>query len=337
MKFAVLSAVVFAIVTFSSAPAGAASCESLASLALPSTTITMAQAVAAGAFAMPGGGRAGRGNAALKDLPAFCRVAATLKPSSDSDIKIEVWLPAENWNGKFQAVGNGGWTGAIAYPAMIEALRRGYATSSTDTGHEGGSASFALGHPEKLIDFAYRSEHEMTVKAKAVINAFYGTDPRYSYWNGCSAGGRQGLKEAQRFPTDFDGIIAGAAGGDWTGRAAQSLRVAQALHRDEASDIPAEKYPLIHRAAIEACDARDGVKDGIVEDPTRCTFDPIVLQCKDLGGHDASTCLHVVASGDRPQDLRDDDEPENEAGHHGSLPRAASSVGPRGAARSRSA
>jgi len=154
----------------------------------------------------------------MADLPAFCRVAATLTPSADSDIKIEVWLPTANWNGKFQAVGNGAWNGAIGYPAMADALRRGYATSSTDTGHAGGSASFALGHPEKLIDFAYRSEHEMTVKAKAVVNAFYGSAPKYSYWNGCSAGGRQALKEAQMFPGDFDGIIAGAPGLDWSGR-----------------------------------------------------------------------------------------------------------------------
>jgi feruloyl esterase len=155
--------------------AGAATCESLATLALPNTTITMAEPVAAGAFAVPGA-RAGRGSA-MTDLPAFCRVAATLAPSSDSDIKIEVWLPLQNWNTKFQAVGNGAWNGAIGYAALADALRRGYATSSTDTGHVGGSASFALGHPEKLIDFAYRSEHEMTVKAKAIVNAFYGTAP----------------------------------------------------------------------------------------------------------------------------------------------------------------
>ena len=210
----------------------AATCESLASLALPNGKITAAQPVAAGAFSAPGA-RAGRGNA-MADLPAFCRVEATLTPSSDSDIKIEVWLPTANWNGKFQAVGNGAWNGAIGYAALAEALRRGYAASSTDTGHAGGSASFALGHPEKLIDFAYRSEHEMTVKAKAIVNAFYGSAPKYSYWNGCSAGGRQALKEAQMFPADFDGIIAGAPGLDWSGRSAQAVKVAQALLKEEA-------------------------------------------------------------------------------------------------------
>src|SRR5439155_105962 len=158
----------------------------------------------------------------IKNLPAFCRVAATLTPTSDSEIKVEVWLPASGWNGKLQAVGNGGWAGSISYPAMGEALRRGYATSSTDTGHSGGNARFALGHPEKLIDYAWRSEHEMTVNAKAIIAAFYGNAPRLSYWNGCSAGGKQALKEAQKFPQDFDGIIAGAPASDWTGRASAS-------------------------------------------------------------------------------------------------------------------
>ncbi len=121
----------------------------------------------------------------------------------DSDIKVEVWLPANGWNGKFQAVGNGGWAGVISYSAMADAIRAGYASASTDTGHVGGRGTFALDHPEKLIDFAWRSEHEMTVKAKAVIQAFYGSAPRLSYWNGCSTGGRQGLKEAQKFPDDL--------------------------------------------------------------------------------------------------------------------------------------
>jgi feruloyl esterase len=258
------------------APAIAASCESLASLSLPARTITKVETVS--------------GN------PASCRVAATLKPSSDSDIKIEVWMPASGWNGKFQAVGNGGWSGAIATGAMAEALKDGYATSSTDTGHEGGSASFALGHPEKLIDYAYRSEHEMTVKAKAIIAAFYGRDLKYSYWNGCSAGGKQALKEAQRFPDDFDGIIAGAPGNNWTGRAIYSMWVAQALHKDQASYIPSEKYPLIHNAVLEACDALDGLRDGLIEDPTRCHFDPKVLECKSGDGPACLTTPQVEAA-----------------------------------------
>ncbi|MBV9507787.1 MAG: tannase/feruloyl esterase family alpha/beta hydrolase [Acidobacteriia bacterium] len=260
-------------------PVIAATCEDVKSLSLPDTTITMAQPVAAGQLSIP----AGRG-ASYADLPAFCRVAATLRPSSDSDIKVEIWLPLSGWNGKFQAVGNGGWAGVISYREMSDALRGGYATASTDTGHTGGSGSFALGHPEKLADFGYRSEHEMTVKAKAVVKAFYGAVPQRSYWNGCSTGGRQGLKEAQKFPDDYDGIIAGAP----ANRTALALWIAFATLKDPASYIPASKYPLIHNAVIQACDARDGVKDGLLEDPTRCNFDPKVLICK---GGDGPSCL----------------------------------------------
>ena len=259
------------------------SCEGLASLALPSATITLAQAVDAGAFVPPGGG--GRGAAVPQ---AFCRIAATLKPSSDSDIKIELWMPASNWNGKFQAVGNGAFNGTIGYAAMIAALGRGYATASTDTGHVGPGASFALGHPEKLIDFAWRSIHEMTVTSKKIIAAYYEAGPRLSYWNGCSAGGRQGMKEAQRFPADFDGIIAGAPGLDWTGRAAQAARVASVLEKNETARLSPAKAQLLHSAVLEACDAQDGVKDGVVDDPRRCTFDPGALQCK---GADEASCL----------------------------------------------
>src|SRR5215469_10086614 len=195
---------------FCGAPALAANCESLSGLKLTDGKITSATVVAAGAFTPPAGPGRGPAANAFHAVPEFCRVAATLTPSSDSDIKIEVWLPVSGWNGKFQAVGNGGWAGVISYPAMADALRAGYATASTDTGHVGGRGTFALDHPEKLIDFSWRSEHEMTVKAKALIQAFYGGTAKRSYWNGCSTGGRQGLKEAQRFPGDYDGIIAGA-------------------------------------------------------------------------------------------------------------------------------
>jgi feruloyl esterase len=235
--------------------------------------------VRAGAFRPDAQGEAGDFTA----LPAFCRVAATLKPTSDSDIKIEVWLPASGWNGKFQAVGNGAFSGAIAYPAMGRALARGYAAASTDTGHVGNTASFALGHQEKLIDFGWRAVHEMTVASKTVVAAHFGTAPKFSYWNGCSAGGRQAMAEAQRFPADFDGIIAGAPGLDWTGRAAQALRIAQTLEDNQAARLLQPQRLLLHRAVVEACDALDGVKDGLLENPTRCRFDPAVLQCRSAG------------------------------------------------------
>jgi feruloyl esterase len=279
-----LCAVLLASVIGARTLTAAASCESLASMALPNTAITSAAVVDGGAFTPPGA------NQPLRDLPAFCRVAATLKPSSDSDIKIEVWMPAPGWNGKFQAVGNGGWAGVISYPAMAAAIRRGYATASTDTGHagNGGDASFAFNHPEKLVDFAYRAVHEMTVQAKSVINQHYGSAPARSYWNGCSTGGRQGLKEAQKFPADYDGIIAGAPANYMTHLLTHSIWVAQASLKDPASLIPREKYAVVHKAALDACDALDGVKDGVIEDPTRCRFDPKAIQCT---GADAPTCL----------------------------------------------
>jgi Tannase and feruloyl esterase len=268
--------------------ASAASCESVATLNLPNVQVTSAAEVAPGAFVPPGApARGGGPGAAFAGLPTFCRVAATLTPSNDSDIKIEVWLPTSGWNGKFQAVGNGAWQGSIGYPAMAEALRRGYASSSTDTGHVGGSASFGMGHPEKVTDFAYRSEHEMTVTAKAIINKFYGSAPKFSYWTGCSAGGRQAMKEAQMFPADFDGIVAGSPGMDWSGRTSQAVRIAQALQKEEAR-ITSAKAQVLHSAVVAACDGLDGVKDGLIENPVACKFDPGVLVCK---GGEEPACL----------------------------------------------
>jgi feruloyl esterase len=234
----------------------------------------------------------------LDNLPAFCRVAGEIRPTKDSDIKFEVWMPTSDWNGKFMGIGNGGWSGEIWYPFMGVGLRRGYATASTDTGHEGNfdDGSFALGHPEKVIDFGYRAVHEMTVKAKAVIAAYYGDAPKHSYWNGCSSGGKQGLKEAQSFPSDYDGVIAGAPANYWTHLSASGVWIAQATLKDTASYIPKEKYLVIHNAVLAACDALDGVKDGVLEDPTRCRFNPKVLQCKNTDGLDCLTAAQVEAA-----------------------------------------
>lgn len=265
-------------------------CERLKSLSLLNATITKAELVAAGPFRL-----ANARESAAQVLPAHCRVAAVLAPSTDSHIEMEVWLPVD-WNGKFQAVGNGGWAGRITFAAMIPALQERYATASTDTGHNAAvtpGASFAPGHPEKLIDYGYRAVHEMTAQSKAIITAFYGRAPGRSYWNSCSNGGRQGLMEAQRFPQDFDGILAGAPASNWTGRAIQSLWVARAVHRDETSYIPPAKYSLIHDAVIEACDTIDGVKDGVLEDPLRCKFDPSVLLCKEADGPACLTAQQV--------------------------------------------
>lgn len=292
--------------------AAAATCDSLAMLVLQRARVTSAQTVAAGAFTPPapvvapgrdGAGRAGaRGGAArgagrganqpnpYATLPAFCRVAATLTPSNDSDIKIEVWLPdTAAWNGKFQAVGNGGWAGTIAYPAMAAALAAGYATTSTDTGHVGNTAAFALGHPEKVIDVGYRAIHEMTVQAKAIINSYYNSAPKYSYFNGCSLGGRQGITEAQRYPADYDGIVAGAVAWGGLDRYVGVIMNESAMLKTSGAYIPPEKYPAVHEAVLQACDGLDGVQDGILENPLACHFDPKVLQCKT--GEDSVSCL----------------------------------------------
>src|SRR3954464_7874429 len=258
MKFLIAFAFALSIAALTPAPARRAggSCESVSALSLPNATITLAQRIEAGPFAPPGDAPPTRA------LPAFCRVAATLKPTADSDIKIEVWLPASGWNGKLQAVGNGAFSGAIAYPAMSAALARGYATASTDTGHTGNNARFAEGHPEKVIDFGWRAVHEMTIAAKKIAAAYYENGPTRSYFNGCSAGGRQAMKEAQRFPADFDGIIAGAPGLDWTGRAAQAVRIAKSLDTNEMPRLSAAQLLQVHSAVLQACDKLDGVTDG---------------------------------------------------------------------------
>jgi feruloyl esterase len=261
-----------------------AACASLAALALPAGSITQAEDVSAGALGLPVQLNA----ALLRSLPAFCRITATLRPSADSDIKIETWLPASGWNGKFQAVGNGAFSGSINYAALATAITRGYAASSTDTGHSGGSASFALDHPEKVSDFGWRAVHEMTVASKRIIAAYYQSAANYAYWNGCSAGGRQGMKEAQRFPADFDGIIAGAPALDWTSRASQAIRIAQRLETSASARLLAADRERLHRAVLEACDAADGVRDGQLENPSRCGFDPVSLQCRTAGD---SGCL----------------------------------------------
>jgi feruloyl esterase len=266
------------------AAANAASCDGVQSLNLANTTITMAASVPPGGFTPQGG----RGADAFKNLPAFCRIAATLKPTSDSDIKIEVWMPESGWNGKLQSVGNGAWAGTIGYPAMGTALAAGYATASTDTGHTGNNANFITGHPEKVNDFGYRAVHEMTVAAKAIIDSYYGSALKFSYWNGCSTGGRQALSEAEKYPMDYDGILAGAPAIYASRLQGMQVWASQTVHKDETSYIPPSKYFLIHDAVLAQCDALDGVKDGVLEDPTKCKFDPKVLACKE---GDSATCL----------------------------------------------
>jgi hypothetical protein len=266
------------------APAPSATCESLAKLALPNTTMTSALPMAAGPLSMPPGPPA--------DVPAFCRVTGTLKPSADSDIQFEVWLPASGWNGRLTSAGNGGFAGSMNLRAMARAIANGYAAAATDTGHRGigTDASWALGHPEKIVDFGYRGIHEMTVAGKALAAAFYGRPVAHAYFNGCSNGGRQALMEAQRFPEDYDGIIAGAPANDFTHLLAQAIFNRQATESDPAAYIAASIVPAIEAATLEQCDAKDGVEDGVVDDPTACVFRPAALHCpSDVAG--SPSCL----------------------------------------------
>lgn len=285
----VTAVALLAFVLLTAPTAAAADCENLAGLKLPDTTITLAQSVAAGAFTPPPGSVDPAHTFPFKTLPAFCRVTGVIKPSSDSDIQFDVWLPLADWNGKFQGIGNGGFAGSVQYVGLASALAHGYATASTDTGHAAGvvDARWALGHPEKVIDFGYRAIHETAVKGKAILNAFYGQGPQRSYFSSCSNGGRQALMEAQRYPGDYDGIIAGAPANFWTHHISGFAWDMQAIS-DPASYISLSKLKAIDAAALAACDARDGVVDGIIDDPSKCHFDPSVLLCK---GAESNSCL----------------------------------------------
>ena len=294
MRIGSLLAIVAALASigFGTAPRVAAAapmaCEALGQLTLANGTVTSAASVPAGGFSLPGSVNASAAET-FKTVPAFCRVTARLTPSADSDIRVEVWLPLAGWNRKVQVAGNGGLGGTIPYPALAAALKAGYATAGTDTGHVGGNADFVAGHPEKLIDFAYRAVHEMTVTAKAVVTAHYDAPPQRAYFSSCSTGGRQALVEAQRYPEDFDGIVAGDASWDQMRLYAARVALNVFMNREPAAVIPPSKYPMIHDAVLNACDAADGVKDGVIEDPSRCRFDFASLAC---AGEDRADCLN---------------------------------------------
>jgi len=268
----------------------AADCARLKDSQLPDTTITTAQAITTGSFTPPGSQNA------INSLPPFCRVTGTIAPTTESDIRFEVWLPLDKLNGKFVGVGNGGWAGAIPYGPLQDQLRRGYAATSTNTGHQAGSgldqAKFAFDHPEQLIDFAYRGYHETTTKAKTLVNAFYGKPPEQAYWVGCSSGGYEGLQEAQRFPADYDGIVAGAPANNWTRLMAGDFDATLAVLKDPASNLPPPALGVLYRGMLAACDAKDGVSDGVLEDPRQCGFDPAALQC--TAAQKPETCLSAA-------------------------------------------
>jgi feruloyl esterase len=281
---AIVGLAAFASARFAAAPvtpvsAAVTACEQLTSLAIPNVTVSSAIAVPAGSITL---GRA-------FTVPAFCRVQALAAPTPDSHINLEVWIPAANWNGKFLGTDNGGFSGAIGYAAMVSALNRGYATAGTDTGHTGDQMDFGIGHPEKIVDWAYRAIHVMTETAKAVIRDHEGRGPEHAYFSGCSTGGQQALSEAQRYPEDYDGIVAGDPGNDRLNLIYGFLWSWLATHRDDGTPIlPSSKLPLLAKSSMAACDAIDGLADGVIDDPAVCHFDPAALTCR---GAEVDSCL----------------------------------------------
>jgi tannase/feruloyl esterase len=269
-------------------PAAAATCASLAGLALPDTTITAAEPIAAGTYTAPDG-------EVFTNLPAFCRIAATLTPTSDSNIKIEIWMPYSGWNGRFLGTGNGNLGALIVYGALGFFLTLNYAVANTDMGTSPAATDplggrVLTGHPEKQIDFATRSTHLLTVRAKQIIKAFYGERPNYSYFFGCSTGGGQGIHEALQFPGDYDGIVARAPQINWTHNAASNNWNSQAFNG--LAKITEAQATAITAAVVKQCARKDGglSSDNFLTDPRDCHWDPAALQCTG-GTADAATCL----------------------------------------------
>jgi feruloyl esterase len=272
-----------AIVMLASVPTGAAAaCRDLALLRLPATVITTAAEIS-GKFAAPPRGPQ-QTEPTLLELPAICRVAGTITPA----IRFEVWLPLEDrYNGRLQSVGGGGLAGNFDYAAMNAAVTAGFASAATDTGHRDND-SLWLADPQRREDYGSRAIHEMTLTAKTLIDAFYGSGPEFSYFNGCSTGGRQGLMEAQRYPNDYDGIISGAPVNAFTQLHMGQLWTAHATLIPEGAALDADDLELVNAAVLAACDANDGVADGILADPRSCSFDPSELACR---GRSTDACL----------------------------------------------
>ena len=259
-----------------------------ADLGLPHTTIAVAEEVTP-PFTPP---ETFSSRGFTVENVSFCRVAGVSSPEAGSEIRFEVWLPpAEDWNGRFQGIGSGGSAGAIRYRQLAEAVAGGYAAVATDNGHtstSGFDGSWSLGHPVRLIDFGYRAQHEATVAGKAVTRAYYGRDADFAYFVGCSQGGHHALMEAQRYPDDYDGIVAGAPANYWIGLMTAELWAGLATTRDPEQDLPRAKLPVLGAAVMAACDDVDGLEDGLIDDPRKCDFDPGVLLCD---GDDAEDCL----------------------------------------------
>lgn len=214
---------------------------------------------------------------------------ATGRPVPDSEIRFEVCLPSPDaWNHKFVGTGNGGYSGALGYRDMETALERSYATAGSNTGHDGDDLKFAIGRPEKINDWAFRAVHVMTDAAKLIVRDYYGRFADHAYFTGCSTGGHQALSEAQRYPADYDGVVAGDPGNNRTRLNIGFLWSWVAANQRAETQLPLSKLPMIHRAVIVACDPLDGLKDGLISDPRGCKFDPGALLCRN---EDEANCL----------------------------------------------
>jgi len=278
-----------ALAAFAHTSAANTSCEDLGKYPLAGGNITLAVPVA-GSDTIP----LKVFQTSMPATVAFCRVAVTLTPTADSVILAELWLPdADKWNGKFLGVGNGGFGGAVPVRDMRDGVAKGYATAGDDLGHQLTSlvveGTWVIGHPEKLKDFAYRADHVTAEFAKTLIAAYYGHPQQLSYFRGCSNGGHEALMEAQRYPADYDGIVAGAPANSFTHISAGFLWNEMALNETPQSQIPQTKLAAIQKAALAKCDALDGVQDGIINDPAACHFDPSVLLCKNADGPECLT------------------------------------------------
>lgn len=312
-----LFALVLCTTAFCEGSTPSVSCESLAKLELPEVTITLVQTVASGQFkdprlaapepigpprggppagGPPRGARGPFGETEISQLPAFCRIATTLKPSGDSNIRMEIWLPLTNWNGKFMGAGNFGWGGSLMYDGLMLGLKNGYAVANNDTGHteaSGNTGQFALGHPDKVIDYGYRANHAMTLDSKAIIKAFYGVAPKHSYWVGCSLGGQQGMTEIQRFPDDYDGAVIGSPANPIVNLNAFQIWPTLLNRQNPAGVLSASKSAMVQEAIAKACATPVDLKLGYLENPLACHFDPSALQCKGVDGDNCLTAPQV--------------------------------------------
>ncbi|OAM91658.1 hypothetical protein AW736_02335 [Termitidicoccus mucosus] len=256
------------------------------------TIIAKTEVVAGGEFQLP------NGKPLPGKIPPFCRVVATLKPTPDSNIEIELWMPTENWNGKILATGNGGAAGAIQYRVLAAGVRRGYATVNTDMGTAPNGENLT-DHPERWADFGFRATHEMTLAAKALVRAYYDQPVRHTYFVGASTGGQQALMAAQRYPDDYDGIVAGAPANNRTHLHAMFVWNWQAAHKTPDSFLTREKIALVTKAVLAAGAGKDGgaPTDNFLTDPRRCRFDPVVLlpPPRETEGADYLTQAQVAA------------------------------------------